>query len=153
MSKALEYSIIHCSDTANHKQFTAEDIKSWHTDPKPLGNGWNKPGYNEVIERDGKVVTLVPYDDNEWVEPWEMANGVRGYNPRARHRVLIGKDKFTEAQYAALRNRLIEDVMHHPDIKIGGHGQLDEEKFFCPGFDTIAKLEEWEFPEKNILRV
>ncbi len=152
MSNKLIYSIVHCADTPNHKEFKASDIVAWHTDPEPLGNGWSKPGYNDVIERDGNVVNLIPYNENPIVDPWEIANGVRGINGRARHRCLIGRNQFTEAQFAALRNLLIMDVTYHPAIKIGGHGQFDPQKFKCPGFDVQEWLKWQEFPLKNIYR-
>lgn len=153
MPNKLQYRIIHCSDTLNHKEYKASDILAWHTDEPPIGNGWDKAGYNDVIERDGTLVNLIPYDDDEFVDPWEIANGVKGKNRIARHVCLIGRDRFTEAQYATLRNLIIEDIMHHEYIKIAGHCQFDDDKFFCPGFDHIGWLESIQIPEKNILRL
>ena len=158
MSKKLLYRIVHCSDTRSTQQFTAKDIVKWHTDKPPLGNGWIKPGYNDVIERDGSLVTLIPYNDDDIVDIWEIANGASGYNGVARHVCLMGgrdaigklAGDFTPEQWATLRNLLIMDVAKHENIQIGGHGQFDQKKLFCPGFDVKIKLREWGFSEKNI---
>lgn len=34
---------------------SATTIGKWHTDPKPLGNGWRKIGYHFVIRQSGLV--------------------------------------------------------------------------------------------------
>ena len=46
--------IIHCSATPEGKDFTVQQIRQWHTAPKPKGNGWRDIGYHFVIYRDGE---------------------------------------------------------------------------------------------------
>ena len=43
--------IIHCSATAEGKDFKAADIRRWHVQ----GNGWKDIGYHFVIDLDGTV--------------------------------------------------------------------------------------------------
>ena len=47
--------IIHCSATPEGQDFTVQQIRQWHTTPKPKGNGWSDIGYHFVIYRDGSV--------------------------------------------------------------------------------------------------
>ena len=43
--------IIHCSDSP---WASAPEIRKWHSDPKPKGNGWSDIGYQYVINN-GKI--------------------------------------------------------------------------------------------------
>lgn len=47
--------IIHCAATPEGKDYTVDQIRQWHTTPKPNGNGWKDIGYHFVIYRDGSV--------------------------------------------------------------------------------------------------
>lgn len=153
------YRIVHCSATKANQNFKAADVVKWHTDPKPLGNGWKVPGYEIIIERDGTVVRIAPDNGDTKQDPWEITNGVRGINENAKHICLIGgldnmgnySPDFTPKQYFALRNILIEDVVRNPVVKIGGHYQFDDKKKFCPGFDVPQWLQDKGFKPINIL--
>ena len=125
---------------------------------KPQGRGWKQVGYSDIIHFNGKVTNLVPYNDNDIVEPWEITNGVRGINSRARHVVLPGgldadgnyKDTRTAAQRLALANYIRQSIVQHPNIKWGGHYQFDAKKPFCPGWNVPEWLRTLGVPEKNI---
>ena len=78
----LTHLMIHCADTPQGVWFDGKDIKSWHTDPKPKGRGWSKPGYSDIILLDGKVENLIDYDADDWVESWEISNGASGWSRR-----------------------------------------------------------------------
>lgn len=47
--------IIHCSYTPSSMDIGVEEIRKWHTDPKPKGNGWSDIGYHFVITRSGDI--------------------------------------------------------------------------------------------------
>lgn len=148
---------MHCSLTRPSFDLKRQHLHQWHI----VDRGWSTFGYNELIERDGSLVVLVPYNEDAVVEQWEVANGVRGKNHLSRHVVMAGglNDKgdyeadYTPEQWATLRNLLIMDVMNHPDIQIGGHYQADASKFFCPGFDVPKWLKEKGFNEQNIMKL
>ncbi|MGD1960552.1 MAG: lysozyme [Fulvivirga sp.] len=158
MSKQLEYGVIHTAATPQGREVSAQDIREWHTSPKPQGRGWKQVGYSDIIHFNGKVTNLVPYNDNDIVEPWEITNGVRGINSRARHVVLPGgldadgnyKDTRTAAQRLALANYIRQSIVQHPNIKWGGHYQFDAKKPFCPGWNVPEWLRTLGVPEKNI---
>ena len=49
---------LHCSawdDPMAGWNLVAE-IRRWHTDPKPKGNGWNDIGYHYVIDKEGVIM-------------------------------------------------------------------------------------------------
>lgn len=159
MSKPLEFGVIHCADTPEGRQVSAQDIRNWHTLPRPQGRGWRQVGYSDIIHLDGQVTNLVPYNDNQVVEPWEVTNGVRGVNSRSRHVVLPGgrdtdgirfKDTRTSAQRLALANYIRQSIAAHPNIKWAGHYQFDPAKPNCPGWNVPQWLRAIGIPEKNI---
>lgn len=87
---------VHCSDSANGKRVDISEIRKWH-----LARGFNDIGYHAVIQPDGEVqvgrgLTVV-------------GAHVEGENEGNLGICLVGKDKFTAAQFKALDN-WIEDV-------------------------------------------
>lgn len=120
------------------------------------GNGWSRPGYADVIERDGTIVNLVKYNSDNIVDPWEITYGVAGENSHTRHVCMMGGVKkkdiaefnFTHAQLLSLRNYVTITINNHPDILIAGHNQFDAHKF-CPSFIVPDWAEEFA-PKKNI---
>ena len=108
----LEYLIIHCTATPEGREVTSNEIYRWHTNPKDKGGrGWSRVGYCEMIHLDGTIEELVPYNDDHYIDNWEVTNGARGMNYKSRHIVYVGgvdikgkkaKDTRTEAQKEAL---------------------------------------------------
>ena len=47
--------IIHCADTKITQSFSIDDVRSWHTDPKPRGRGWSDVGYHYYIRLNGNI--------------------------------------------------------------------------------------------------
>lgn len=47
--------IIHCSDSPDDLDIGAKEIREWHTNPKPNGNGWADIGYHYVVKLDGTI--------------------------------------------------------------------------------------------------
>ena len=45
----LKRVILHCSATPEGREVSVEDIRSWHTDPPPRGNGWSDIGYQDSV--------------------------------------------------------------------------------------------------------
>ena len=138
----LKYLIIHCTDTKAAQKVTADDIRRWHTDPPPAGFGWKRVGYSDMIRRDGKVENLVPYDEDDYVQPGELTNGARGYNGCSRHVVLVGgrgnnglpRNNFTPRQLVALKHYIAEFKRNHPGCKVIGHNEIAPKA--CPCLDV-----------------
>lgn len=157
MSKKLEYLVIHCSETPEGKDYADGVIGGWHTDPKPKGNGWSKPGYTDIIHLD-RIENLTPFDQDDEVDGFEITNGVRGINSISRHICYVGgktadmkedKDTRNDYQFEALEIYVKYMVLRHPDIKIAGHNQFTDKKE-CPAFDVPYFCRQICIPEKNI---
>jgi len=119
------------------------------------GRGWRQVGYADLIHIDGRVENLVPYDENEQVDPWEITNGILSSSEifdNARHIVYAGggtgQDTRTPEQTTSLINKVKQTINRHPDILVLGHNQID--KTGCPGFDVAAWLRSIGVEEKNI---
>jgi len=150
MSKQKQkYLVIHCTATPEGREVSAADIKRWHTSPPPTGRGWKQVGYTDLIHLDGSVERLVANNGDEWVDPWEITNGVAGKNSVSRHIVYAGgcakdgktpKDTRTAAQKAALLKYVESFHAKHPTVSIVGHNELAAKA--CPSFDVQKWLAE-----------
>lgn len=151
-----KYLIIHCADTPNHLDFTGDDIRRWHTDPKPQGRGWKQVGYKKVIRRDGTIDVLVDSNNDNVVDQHEITNGAFGFNRESEHLCLIGgRDankqpnlEMTPEQHDALVGEIKDTIVSQPDIVIGGHYQFSSKT--CPNFDVQKWLREIGVAEENI---
>lgn len=124
------------------------------------GRGWRQVGYADLIHLDGSIENLVPYDENENVDSWEITNGILAANEiydNARHIVYAGgmtkdnkapKDTRTEGQKSALGLKIIETIGLHPSIIIIGHNQIDARA--CPSFSVPAFCAEIGVHESNV---
>ena len=119
----MKYLVVHCADTPNNREVTAEEIHRWHTN----GNGWSGIGYHAVIRRDGLIERGRP-------EYWHGAH-VKGHNHESLGVCLVGRDQYTDQQLESLRMLLRDWKEKHPDAEIVGHCDLDSGKT-CPNFDV-----------------
>lgn len=145
--RELKYLVIHCTATPAGRNVTADEIKAWHTGPTPKGRGWKQVGYRDMIHLDGRIENLVPNNNDNIVDPWEITNGARGYNDIAEHVVYVGgldeNRKPADTRTAAQRKALVKYVLYFndrfPGIKIVGHTDLDNRKS-CPCYDVAEWL-------------
>ena len=158
MSKPLSYLIIHCTATPEGREVSADEIRRWHTSPKPKGRGWKQVGYSDIIHLDGTVENLVPYNDDDIVDSWEITNGASGINSISRHVVYAGgvsaddvkkaKDTRTWLQELAMITYVKETIARHPNIKVAGHNQFAQKA--CPSFNVPIWLMAIGVSDKNI---
>ena len=125
--------IIHCSATPEDKDYTVQQIRQWHTTPKPKGNGWRDIGYHFVIYRDGSIHKGRPIE--------QIGAHTSGYNANSIGICYIGgcaadgktpKDTRTEAQKAALIALCKELKASYPLATIHGHNEFANKA--CPSF-------------------
>lgn len=156
MSK-LKYLVLHCTATPKGRKVSADQVKRWHMDSPPNGRGWSKPGYSKLIALDGSVSNMVSYNDDDYVDAWEISNGVAGINSVSRHFCYVGgldylakksEDTRTPEQLACLEALVKREIIKHPDIKVAGHNQFAAKD--CPSFDVPAWLRSIGVPEHNI---
>ena len=142
--------VIHCSATGPQMNFTGEDIRQWHTSPKPQGRGWSRPGYHYVIERNPvKISDLVKLDTDSELSYPEIANGVKGYNRDSIHICYIGgldrtlkkpENNLTEGQAAELFELIFTILSKFESItSVIGHNDLNPMKA-CPSFNVYEWL-------------
>lgn len=159
MSKELQYLIIHCTATQEGREVTSDEIRRWHTAPKSKGGrGWAQVGYSEMIHLDGTIEELVPYNDNQKVDAWEITNGALGMNAISRHIVYVGgtdskgkaKDTRTPEQKKALEMYVKAHTTLQTQWKVAGHYHFAAKA--CPSFNVEKWLEEIGVNKKNIYR-
>jgi len=139
--------VIHCAATTDGMDIGAEEIRKWHTDPKPEGNGWSDIGYHAVIRRNGSIEPGRPIERKGAHVKGHNANSI-GICIVGGIRVVDGKtiaaNNFTRAQFAGLRILIQMYKDQHPGIKrVLGHRDLDPGKA-CPSFsvrDWMATFE------------
>ena len=126
--------IIHCSATAEGKDFTAADIDRWHR-----AQGWACIGYHFVIRLDGTVEPGRAID--------KAGAHCSGHNANSLGICYIGglapdgktpKDTRTPAQRLSLR--ILITILRHIYPGIVLHGHRDYANKACPCFDVRKEL-------------
>ena len=149
MKRKKQFLIIHCTATPEGRGVSENDIRTWHTAPKPTGNGWQQVGYTDMITLDGTVINLVPNNDDGYVDPWEITNGAVGKNSISRSIVYVGglatdgrtaKDTRTAAQRATLARYVKSFHAKHPTVRIIGHNEVAKKA--CPSFNVQTWLKQ-----------
>ena len=147
----LKRLVIHCTDTRQGREVSGAEIRHWHTSPKSKGGrGWKQVGYSDLIHLNGGVENLVPYNEDQNVDPWEVTNGAAGYNSTSRHVVYVGGrnmanencDTRTAEQRKALEKYVRSFHRQHPQAEIVGHRDLPGVSKACPCFDVKRWLRE-----------
>lgn len=137
----FEFLIIHCSATPEGRSITPQTVRNWHTLPKPVGRGWERVGYSDLILLDGTRHQFVKHNSDNWIDPEEITNGVQGLNSKSRHVCYIGglsldkktaKNTLTDQQNRTLSTIISEVLSYAPNVKIAGHNQFSNK--FCPSF-------------------
>lgn len=131
--RRIDEIIVHCTATAEGKDFTIADITRWHKQ-----RGFSTIGYHYVVYRDGSIHT--GRDVNV------AGAHCTGHNTYSIGVCYIGgcksdglspKDTRTEAQKAALL-KLLKDLKRlYPNAKIRGHRDFANKA--CPSFDTTKE--------------
>lgn len=164
MKNQLLHLVIHCTATPEGREVTKEDVIRWHTSPvEKGGRGWKHPGYADIIYLNGERVNIVPHNEDDIVDPWEITNGAPGLNTNSRHVVYAGgmdkenkhpKDTRTKEQLAALECYVKNVIQLHPKILVLGHNQAPGANGrACPSFDVPTWLRFIGISEDNIYKV
>jgi hypothetical protein len=121
---------IHCSDSKNLQPVSVAEIRKWH-----LARGFDDIGYHMVIQPSGEV--------GRGRSLTVRGAHVKGHNEGNIGICLIGRDKFTTAQFKALRYKLDSLMLIYPISfsNIFCHYQFDPNKT-CPNIN-INDLLTW----------
>lgn len=166
MKRTINAIVIHCAATPNGKDFKAEQIDLMHAARKfkrdsQAARNFNQTlkhiGYHFVIELDGTIKA------GRGLE--EIGAHVQGSNAKSIGICMVGTDKFTKAQWMALRECLINmaskilgrtimtadsmlqsfkdvgiSIKGHRDYSpdLNGNGKIERNEWIktCPGFDV-----------------
>lgn len=153
---------IHCAATQNGSAHTASDIDGWHVKRGFRRNMSLAPdhaphlryiGYHYVLRSNG--ITEVGRPEHE------RGAHAKGYNKGSIGICLIGTNKFSVAQWFALK-RLVEVLsQRYPHAQIVGHRDLspdlngdgvitpNEWTKTCPGFDVVSWHQRGFNPDKR----
>lgn len=129
--------ILHCADTPNGREHSVEDIDRWHgernfkrdlsIDPRHKPN-LKHIGYHFVIALDGRWYSGRPLI--------ETGAHCKGHNRKSIGVCLIGKTKYTQAQWNGLKELLDHiEIELKRSLPIKGHFEYDPNKT-CPGFNV-----------------
>lgn len=150
----LLFLFLHCSATAKGQDLPAEWIVELHTKQK----GWSRPGYSDVIELDGSLKNIYPWDINDDVDLWEFTWGTKKLNKNSRHICYIGgvdandinkaKDTRTEKQLETMELYIKFMLKMYPELIVVGHNQVQRKA--CPSFDVPTYLESIGIKKNNI---
>lgn len=122
------------------------------------GRGWKQVGYSALITFD-RIIKLVDYDEDRWIESGEITNGAEGMNSSTRHIAYAGgvesdgktpKDTRTDAQKFMMIEIVKIEIERNPTVLVCGHNQFANKA--CPSFDTEAWLRSEGIPEINIYK-
>lgn len=120
--------ILHCSATAEGKDYTVDDIRKWHK-----ARGFKDIGYHYVIYRDGTVHNGRPLE--------QIGAHTTGHNSYSIGICYIGgcakdgktpKDTRTDAQKLAMYNLIYDLLCKYPKVEVHGHYEFANKA--CPSF-------------------
>ena len=140
--RSIDKIIVHCTATPEGKHFTVQQIREWHTTPKPKGNGWRDIGYHFVVYLDGSVHNGRPVG--------QIGAHCSGHNAHSIGVCYVGgevadgshkpKDTRTPIQKTALRQLLKKLKAQYPGARIYGHRDFAPKA--CPSFDATAEYKD-----------
>lgn len=129
--------IIHCTATPEGKDFTAADVRRWHTHD----NHWDDIGYHYIIRLDGTIERGRPVE--------HIGAHCLGHNAASIGICYVGgcardgkrpKDTRTPAQKDSLRALLRVLRAQYPAATI--HGHRDFALKACPSFDATKEYQD-----------
>ena len=135
--RKIEAIYIHCSYTPPNMDIGVKEIRKWHTDPKPQGNGWSDIGYHFVIRRSGAT------EKGRLIS--KAGAHTKGFNEHSIGICLVGGKQgskgvfnFTLAQMEALKDIVSIMCIKYklPLTHVHGHNEVSSKQ--CPCFDVQA---------------
>jgi len=137
----IDKAILHCAETPINKSFDVEDVRKWHTDPKPKGNGWSEIAYHYYIKLDGTL--------QKGRDLWLVGAHAYGENDDSIGICLEGGLNAdgtpwticTERQRETLKQLLIVLGVSIHGLQLHGHYEFSDTKT-CPNF-KIEDLNFW----------
>lgn len=147
MTRDIKYIVVHETDTPNGKYFDVDDVERWHKERGEWGPSKitkKYVGYHWIILIDGTV--------QSGRHPDEVGVHAKGYNSNSLGICLVGRGKYTQAQWDSLQSLLGALQGQYNSVKIIGHNEVSNKT--CPGFNVQKYLSSDMVPdEENVLKV
>ena len=130
--KQIKYIIIHCTATAEFKDFKAKDVDKWHKQ-----RGWDCIGYHYIIDLDGTIEKGRPET--------KVGAHCKGFNDCSIGVCYVGglasdnktpKDTRTNAQKASLLKLIKQLKAKYQNAKVVGHKDMPNVHKACPCFEA-----------------
>ena len=130
--KNIKYIIVHCTATAEFKDFKAKDVDKWHKQ-----RGWDCIGYHYLIDLDGAIEKGRPET--------KIGAHCKGFNDCSIGVCYVGglasdnktpKDTRTNAQKASLLKLIKQLKAKYPNAKVVGHKDMPNVHKACPCFEA-----------------
>ncbi len=126
--RSIKKIIVHVADTPDTLDIGAVEIRQWHTDPPPRGNGWSDIGYHKVVRKGGTL---------ENGRPEERSGAhVAGHNSDSLGICWVGRHDCQDAQREGLKKQIYEwlDKYNLSVEDVYGHYEMASGKT-CPNLD------------------
>lgn len=145
--------VIHEAATPTGKDFHAKDIDDWHIERgfkrsdlwrQQFNDDYKAIGYHYVIPLNGMVETGRHRDEN--------GAHCQGHNAHSIGICLIGKGKYTTAQWDSLKMLIEQLLCWYPSAAIKGHCEYDTAKAqgkTCPDFDVRSYVADGFVPDDD----
>lgn len=132
--RRIDKIIIHCSATRDGQNISAEEIKRWHTAPRPIGRGWQDIGYHYIIGINGELWNGRNIED--------VGAHCKGENYHSIGICYVGgldldlnpKDTRNDKQKNTMYKLISELLNKYDGVTIHGHNEFANKA--CPCFDT-----------------
>ncbi|MDN5201239.1 hypothetical protein QQ008_07695 [Fulvivirgaceae bacterium BMA10] len=162
--KKPDYLIIVSTETGEGKEVTKADIIELHTNSRAHGGqGFNRPGFDYLVQTDGKLETILQEENPNEVDLWGISEGMKGIMGTAKFLAYAGgmtekatkeKDTRTDLQKDTLATVVKFYVRRFPEIQVLGWDQIPgKEGSKNPAFDVPKWLQEIGVPSDCIYQV
>lgn len=125
--------IVHCADTKTSQDFDIEDIRRWHTDPKPKGRGWSDVGYHYYIKLNGKLQIGRPIERSGAHCSGRNKNSVGVCFEGGKDQTGEKWNNPTTEQFHTFKGLKTYLFLLFGEVKISGHYEYSSKS--CPNFD------------------
>jgi N-acetylmuramoyl-L-alanine amidase len=138
--RRIEFIVIHESDTPNGRPQTVQDIDQWHKERGFRRGGSAIASFNPALKCIGyHYVIYIDGSLHTGRAEAEVPAAVQGYNSTSINICLIGKGRYSVAQWDTLKDLTAKLLAKYPGAAVMGHCQFDTAKAqqkTCPDFDV-----------------
>jgi N-acetylmuramoyl-L-alanine amidase len=130
--RTIDAIVVHCSDSPDDRDVGVREIRRWHTEQPPAGNGWSDVAYHYIVRRNGEV-ELGRFES-------EIGAHVNGRNSKTIGVCWVGRDKPTEEQLDKLE-ALVVELAYRYELgvhQVFGHSEAVRTGKTCPNLDMVA---------------